>query len=309
VALGSLEAYATFMRLSQDDGLMRYRWRAVFAIAAVALSVGAAPARPGSTGEPSSVSSHSPDAENEIVVTGYQDIVVNGRAIRCRPAVGDPFDGVDLSSAFDTDPHSGLPLPKHMVIIPDGRNGFVAAPNAEQITGPDFWQRVGVRMDQYVFRAPSSQRPMCIGGGGDVGSFAGFRRVVDAAQYRGHRLRFTAWVATGRAEQVSFWLAAGTEWPERRREFEVRRTAYFQLLNGGNTNNVRFGGNHAWTPVLLETGPIHKDAHHVSYGFNIQGSGDVWVYDPKLEIVPGAPADPRPNELVVMIGRERGQDP
>ncbi|KRA79713.1 hypothetical protein ASD76_16955 [Altererythrobacter sp. Root672] len=191
-----------------------------------------------------------------------------------------------------------------MAIIPDGRQGYVLVPNAEQITGPEFWQRVGVGMDQFVFRAPSIGKPMCIGGRGDRDRFGGFRRIVDAAPYRGHRLRFTAWVATGRAQQVNFWLAAGTRWPEKRRQFEVRRTDFYELLNGGNTNNLPFAGNHGWTPVLLETGPIHKDADHVSYGFNLAGSGDVWVYEPKLEIVTDQSEDMRPSELVVIVGSE-----
>ena len=280
-------------------------WHVVFAIAAVVLSAGTVTAQSGSSAAQTSASSDAEDADNEIVVTGYRDIVVNGRAIRCRSVAGDPLDEVDLSSGYDIDPHSRTPVPRHMAIIPDGRNGFVSVPNAEQITGPEFWQRVGVGMDQYVFRAPSVGRPMCVGGRGGADRFAGFRRVVDAAPYRGHRLRFTAWVATGRAQQASFWLAAGTRWPEKRRQFEVRRTAFYELLNGGNTNNVPFAGNREWTPVLLETGPIHKDAHHVSYGFNLQGSGDVWVYDPRLEIVVDQPDDARASDLVVMIGRDR----
>ena len=127
-----------------------------------------------------------------------------------------------------------------------------------------------------------------------------FRRIVDATRYRGHRLRFTAWVATRRAQQVSFWLAAGTEWREKRRQFEVLRTPFNALLNGGNTNNIPLSGDHGWTPVLIETGPIHKDAHHISYGFNLQGSGDVWVYQPKLEIVTDAAAGSRSDDLIVI---------
>jgi hypothetical protein len=187
-------------------------------------------------------------SDSAIVVNGYHDIVVNGRAIHCRPLAGDPLDKVRVGGG-----------PDYMMIVPNGRGGFVGKRITEQITGPEFWQRVGVGMGAYTFRAPSGGKPMCIGGRGQVGMFGGFRRIVDATPYRGRRLRFTAWVATGRAGQVSFWLAAGSD----------------RFRNGGNTNNVPFRGNHGWTPVLLETGPIHLDADHISYGFNLQGSGDV----------------------------------
>jgi hypothetical protein len=73
------------------------------------------------------------------------------------------------------------------------------------------------------------------------------------------------------------------------------------LLNGGNTNNARFGGDHGWTPVLLETGPIHADAEHISYGFNLQGRGNVWFYKPRLEIV--GPAEEAGTGDRIVIGR------
>jgi hypothetical protein len=213
--------------------------------------------------------------EEEIFVTGVRDIVVNGRARRCRPAAGDPLDLVEIGSEATR--------PQLMAIVPDGQGGHAWIPNEEQLTGPDYWQRVGVSMDRYVFRAASADRPMCVGRRVGIDGFAGFRRIVDAAHYRGHRLRFTAWVATGGAQQVNFWLAAGTAW----REVPPRsdRIRSNRLLNGSNTNRLPFRGNHGWTPVMLETGPIHADAHHISYGFNLAGSGDVWVYQPRLEVV------------------------
>jgi hypothetical protein len=216
-------------------------------------------------------------ASNAIVVSATRNIVVNGHAVRCRPRPGDPLDDVKVGGGLD-----------HMMIVPDGQAGYAWVHNTEQITGPDFWQRVGIGMVAYRFRGPSGDKPMCVGGHGETSNFGGFRRIVDAAPYRGRRLRFTAWAATRNAGQVSFWLAAGTPWrpkPDRSTSEQYEKVRPNHLLNGGNTNNVRFGGDNGWTPVLLETGPIGKDADHVSYGFNLQGSGDVWVYRPKLEIV------------------------
>jgi hypothetical protein len=260
---------------------------ALAVVAAVAVWLGSWLAQPAAA--QAAAPDDAPAADDPIVVNGVLDIVVNGRARHCRPVPGDPLDAVNLGDG-----------PELRAVIPNGAGGFVSALNAEQVTGPDYWQRVGVRMDEYDFRSPSNDKPMCIGGRAAPEGFAGFRRIIDAAPYRGHRLRFTAWVATGKARQVSFWLAAGTEWRAKPPVLEGKtRTRFNRLLNGGNTNAVPFGGDHGWTPVLLETGPLPDDAHHVSYGFNLQGSGDVWVYRPRLEIVDG-PEDARTGDRIVI---------
>jgi hypothetical protein len=195
-----------------------------------------------------------------------------------------------------------------MMIVPDEQGGFVGTRVTERITGPEFWQRVGIGMGAYNFRAPKVGKPMCIGGRGGGDSFGGFRRIVDAAPYRGYRLRFTAWVATRSAGQVSFWLAAGSDQLPAGDEHpnEARPPKRDRLLNGGNTNNVPFRGNHGWTPVLIETGPIHTNADHISYGFNLQGSGDVWVHEPRLEIVVDQPENARTDDRIV-IGRSQSR--
>jgi hypothetical protein len=237
---------------------------------ALALSAGAA-----AQTAPSDLADEPEVRPGEIVVTGFGDIVVNGRAIRCRSAPGDPLDQVSVPGWFE-----------YMMIVPDDQGGFAARRANEWITGPEFWQRVGINMGAYRFRAPSADKPMCIGGRGGPNGHGGFRRVVDAEPYRGHRMRFTAWVATGEAGQVNFWLATGPL-------LEGGR-----ILNGGNTNNVRFGGDHGWVPVRLETGPIDERARHISYGFNLQGSGDVWVSQPRLEVVPDQLESARTEDIV-----------
>lgn len=175
---------------------------------------------------------------------------------------------------------------RYLALIPAGKDRYVWTPNFEQVTGPEFWQRVGVQPGQYVFREPLDDKPMCVGGNGGSDSFAGFRRIVDARPYRGRRVRFTAWAASREADQVHFWLAAGTDWVRKRRQ--DGRPANV-LLNGGTTNNVPWGGSHGWTPILLETAPIAAGAEHISYGFNLHGSGDIWVYKPTFEIVSDDP--------------------
>ena len=106
-------------------------------------------------------------------------------------------------------------------------------------------------------------------------------------QIHGKRVRFTLWVATGGSQLVRFWLAAG----------EGMKV----LHNGGNTNNHSWGGDHGWTPVMLEIGPVAEEADHISYGFLLYGRGSVWAYKPKLEAVDD---EPRGSGDILVIGNE-----
>ncbi|HEY1606456.1 MAG TPA: hypothetical protein VGF77_12760 [Allosphingosinicella sp.] len=214
-----------------------------------------------------------PDAdEKEVVVTGVRDIVVNGRARHCHKLRNDPLDAVDAT------PPDGVR--RQSEIVPVGNGRFAFGPSDEaRVTGPVFWARAGTGIDQYVFRAPTNGSALCIGAKWpDPEGWGQLRRIVDVTPYRGKRVRFTAWAATGDTRLVRFWLAAGK--------------GTQRLTNGGNTNNQPWGGNHGWTPILLEIGPISAEADHISYGFLLWGHGDVWIYNPKLEIVaddaPGA---------------------
>jgi hypothetical protein len=265
--------------------------RSTLTAALMAVFAGAVPVPTGS----SVAQTREPDplrvADDEIIVSvnPYSDIVVNGRAIRCRPAAADPLDAVRIPGWNN-----------YVMIVPDGAGGFVARRATELITGPDFWQRVGIGLGSYQFRSPRGGRPMCVGGRGGGNRFAGFRRVVDATEYRGKRVRFSAWVATRSAEQVNFWLAVGSgRLLEGESLFQRDR-----LLNGGNTNIVPFSGSRGWTPVLLELGPLDGDAGHISYGLNLEGSGDLWVHDAKLEVVADHAPD-SPDDNLFVIGRSQ----
>ncbi len=222
--------------------------------------------------------------ESEIVVTGVSpgsEINVGGRrrAPPCVPLAGDPLDEVDATPAFLADG-----VRQQSEIVPIGADRFVFRRDRETTTGPTFWQRAGTGIDQYVFRAPSDGTPMCIGSRvGHPEGWGQFRRIVDSAPFVGKRVRFTAWAATGDARLVRFWLAAGT--------------GSKTLHNGGNTNNQPWGGDHGWTPVMLEIGPVAAAADHISYGFLLYGSGRVWIHDPKLEIVTDEPAASRTDEI------------
>jgi hypothetical protein len=224
----------------------------------------------------------------DIVVNAVAGIVVNGRVRRCTPLRDDPANAVDVTSGWD-----GSSL---MTVVPDKSSGFAFVPNAEQVTGPDYWQRTGIGLDRYVFRAPANGAPMCIGARNGGGNHAAFRRIIDAAPYRGQRVRFTLWVAARAVDQVNFWAAAGTAWQQPESSGAQDPAAQPEqakrprrLLNGGNSNSRPFAGTRGWTPVMVEIGPIAPDADHVSYGFALVGGGDVWAHRPMIEAVPATP--------------------
>src|SRR5690349_12890429 len=79
-------------------------------------------------------------ARDQSVESRHGDIVVNGRAIHCREAPGDPHDRVSIPG-----------WPEYLMIVPAERGGFIARRANEWITGPEFWQRVGVNMGAYRF--------------------------------------------------------------------------------------------------------------------------------------------------------------
>jgi hypothetical protein len=215
-----------------------------------------------------------------------REIVINGRARRCRPLPNDPLDKVDVRPRLGERPYQGA-------IVPLGDGKYAFGPSREIVTGPDFWQRTGTGIDQYVFRSPTDGSPMCIGANfPDPHTWGQLVRIVDAAPYHGKRVRFTLWVATGGAQLVRFWLAAG----ERMKV----------LHNGGNTDNHPWGGDHGWTPVMLEIGPVAERADHISYGFLLYGGGSVWAYRPKLEIV--GDETPRRSGDVLVIGSDRSTE-
>lgn len=222
-------------------------------------------------------------ADQPIIVTGTRDIVVNGRARHCRRLPNDPVDRVDA-----TPPAARR---RQSEIVPVGNGKYVFQPVEEKVTGPLFWARTGTGIDQYVFRAPTDGSALCIGARWpDPEGWGQLRRLVDAAPYYGKRVRFTAWAATGDARLVRFWLAAGK--------------GLKKLTNGGNADNQPWGGNHGWTPILLEMGPVSAEADHISYGFLLWGHGDVWLYHPKLEIVTDTGPKARVGDVAV-IGADR----
>ncbi len=267
--------------------MIRERGEALRIAAVAAAAVLASFAGVGLHAQASPDPADSAPADLEIVVTGvtpWSEIVVRGRrrAPPCVPLAGDPLDEVRIPSMSSDGQQR-----RQSVIVPVAGNTFEFQRNTEQVTGPVFWQRAGTGIDQYVFRAPSDGTPMCIGAKwSHPAGYAQFRRITDSTPFEGKRVRFTAWAATGDAKLVRFWLAAGN--------------GRWVLHNGGNTDNQPWGGDHGWTPILLEIGPIAEDSDHISYGFLLQGHGSVWIYQPTLEIVTDEPAASRTDEIAIL---------
>jgi len=197
-------------------------------------------------------------------------ILVTGRLPHCKPWPGDPLDSVDMAPA--------AARPRQQVIKPDPATGVLGIfPDDDPILGPGVWQRAGTRMDQYVFRAPQDGSPMCIGArNGGPSGWGQLRQVIDATPYRGKIVRVTMWVASNKAGRIWFWVASGRPGnPGGSRRADAAT----------ETGNIEFRGSHTWTPVSLEMGPVRCDQEKLSFGFMLDGPGDVWVYKPQIEVI------------------------
>lgn len=199
-----------------------------------------------------------PDNQDIVVHGTPAYIIVRGRP-RCRPLHDDPYDAV--------------PAPLHhgqSVIAPNRHSGALELRrDNDPISGPDQWHRAGTAIGAFVFRAPGNGSTMCIGAIDNPHGFGQLRQELDAHPYRGKTLRFTAWVMTSEAHEVRFWLAAGEH----------------AVLLGDDTSATPLRGTHRWMPVSLTIGPVPRIATKISYGFLLEGSGDVWLARPQLEVV------------------------
>jgi hypothetical protein len=204
---------------------------------------------------------HPPD----IVVTGTRpDILVNGRLPSCVRRSGDPGDAVDVSLA---------PAGAQMMIARDPASGqFLLARDNDPIGGTD-WQRAGTAIRDYVFRAPSDGSPLCIGAHARFPrGFGQLRQIVDAVPYRGRGVRFSGYIATNKGADVRLWLAVGVE----------KRG----VIAGNGTPTGSLDRRRGWKPFALEIPYVPKKGWSISYGFLLEGPGDVWVYEPRLEPLP-----------------------
>lgn len=207
------------------------------------------------------------------------DIVVTAHPPHCRLRDGDPADAVDTTRKPGD--------PDAQVIRPDWKSGTLGLfLDDYPVTGPAFWQRNGAHLDDFRFRVPVDGSLLCIGSKqGYPGGYGSLRRAIDAEAYHGHVLRFTAYVATWRAGNVIFWLAAG-----RGSYREGYRAPLGTNIVAGDNSDARpiKGTTRGWTPISYMIGPIPCSATQISYGIILDGGGDVWMYKPRIDIVPDA---------------------
>lgn len=206
-----------------------------------------------------------PDDPNDqdVVVVGERPavIVVDGRP-RCRRLRNDPYDAVPVP-----------PTHGQSVVAPDPESGTLEfRRDDDPISGTAVWHRAGTGIGSYVFRAPTNGPTLCIGGDLRGTQFGQLRQVRDARPYRGRYVRFTAWVATSRAQEVRLWFAAGSN-------------RLGVLIGEAAMGTHALRGTNRWTPVAISIGPVPRAATKLSYGFLLMGDGDVWLTQPQVEIL------------------------
>lgn len=203
---------------------------------------------------------------NAIIVSGVlpegDGLVVEARP-RCTARDGDPLDTVPVTHGVG----------ELRVIGPDERGVIRWHQDDQPILGPTIWQRTGNAIGDYRFRVPlEAEKPICVGATASAtNGYAGLRRIVSAEGMHGRYVHFSARVSTRAAGLVRFYLAAGDEQHRRGR--------------GGDTSASPIGGTGGWRTVHLVVGPVPKYANHISYGFLLQGRGDAWLADSKLEVL------------------------
>jgi hypothetical protein len=196
-------------------------------------------------------------------------ILVVGKLPRCRAISSDPLEAADYSRAGGG----------RQVLKPDPKTGELGFfRDDDPITAAGAWDRAGSWLGDYVYRAPRDGTPLCIGSNARrPRGWGQLRRVLDAKPTHGKYVRFTAFVATNRSDEVRFWLAAGDS---------------HRVYQGGDTSNQPLWGTHGgWIPVSITLGPIARSATKVSYGFLLMGKGIVWVHQPKVEILDAVKSD------------------
>ncbi len=228
----------------------------VKAVAAAALVMGA---------------SASAQEEPQSVVEAREPIIVNGAIPHCHRRPGDPFDAVNVRN----------PANWNQVIVADSKGRFRLTQDFDPVTGPVAWQRAGTGINSYVFRVPTDDTPLCMGSrGAPDRSFAQLRRVLDATPFHRKFVRFTAFVAAQPRIHIRSWLAATP-------------AGRYEILQG-DLQSQPMDGTGRWEPMSITIGPIPTAAGRISYGFLLQGAGDLWITQAKIEVSDTRPADTIP---------------
>lgn len=210
-----------------------------------------------------------PAASQDVQQGEYPDLVVSGTGKtfpRCTRRSGDPQDAYALPT--------GGNLQRTLREVSPGKYRVEGETNP--VTGPVVWQRAGTGMGSYVYRAPPDDSLLCIGSpGASARTWGQLRRILDGSKFPGKYVRMTAFVAARKGSDARAWVAAGNR--------------HVIMTGDQQSKPVRASGE--WEPLSITMGPVPAGAFKVSYGFLLQGRGDLWVSQLKVEILDKRPED------------------
>jgi hypothetical protein len=118
-----------------------------------------------------------------------------------------------------------------------------------------------------------------------VDGFGTLVQTVDAAPYRGGRLRFSAYV---KSESVARWAGLWV-----RVDGRPQGERYPKALAFDNMHDRPIQGTKDWTRYEIVV-DVRRDAHSISYAVQLSGGGRVWIDDVTVEAVTAADAAVRP---------------
>jgi hypothetical protein len=193
------------------------------------------------------------------------EITVRGGPLPiCEIRPGDPLDALRETAPSDrqqwVDPNYGYPR-----LVDD----------PSPATGPDIWQRAGLGLTNFTFRAPDDDSPLCMGNHSGSRGYAQLRRVLDARRQVGRYARFTAFISAPPGTDVRVWITGGNG-------------AQFLV---GDYQGRKLNATGRWEPVDVTVGPIPRGVSKLSYGFMLVGKGDAWMTDARLEFIAEPPPD------------------
>lgn len=140
---------------------------------------------------------------------------------------------------------------------------------------PQGWFLTGWAAKDFEVGTQASSRD---GGGRDAfvksrvesSGFATLTQGIDAANYRGKRVRFTAWLSTQDANKAMLWL----------RVDDGMRKA--MTMDNMQDRPVRGTSNWQSYAVVQD---VPDNAEAIAFGVVLENKGEVWINSPKLEIV------------------------
>lgn len=201
------------------------------------------------------------------------ELVVRGTIPHCKALPNDPQDAL-------TPPRPGqlVTLVPDVVtgsyhFMPNMKNGH---PNVK--ADPDLWLRSGDTLANFTFRTPKDGTPFCIGQKpGRGGGMAKILKIMDAQPFACRFVRFSLFVAARKADGV-IWLNGGYHG-------DKNPGAYTTYVAAPIPKQM------SWTPILLQVGPIDKEAGWVHLGVHLT-KGDVWFVQPKFEVIDDSELSP-----------------